>query len=204
MATLPSEIAVEVIASARRGDRDAHAAIYRHYADTLFTLIYRLVVRRALAEDVLQEVFLEVIRHLHSYSGQGSFGGWLRSIAVNRSLSHLRSPWYSRFAALNEEEGSFDELSTQDRTLPLDEALTAQRDLERALAQLPAISRAVVWLHDVEGYTHQEIAAALGRTPSFSKSQLARAHQKLRQLLSTTDQKPIAETLPCTSVSTIY
>ncbi len=57
------------------------------------------------------------------------------------------------------------------------------RDLESALAGLPAVSRAVVWLHDVEGWTHQEIADAMGRSTSFSKSQLARAHSRLRTML---------------------
>jgi len=56
-------------------------------------------------------------------------------------------------------------------------------DLEAALERLPEVSRAVVWLHDVEGYTHEEIAAMMGKTPSFSKSQLARAHVKLRRWL---------------------
>ena len=78
-------------------------------------------------------------------------------------------------------------------TEPLDEAaagghgsasvVPARIDLERAFEQLTETSRAVVWLHDVEGYTHEEIAELMGRTVSFSKSQLARAHIRLRQML---------------------
>jgi RNA polymerase sigma-70 factor (ECF subfamily) len=73
----------------------------------------------------------------------------------------------------------------------------AAADLERALASLPALSRTVVWLHDVEGYTHAEIGRLLGYTTSFSKSQLARAHLRLRELLDPPD-----ESLPCMPVST--
>jgi len=73
---------------------------------------------------------------------------------------------------------------------PLDAAL------ERALMTLPSLSRAVVWLHDVEGYTHADIGFALGRTPSFSKSQLARAHRRLRDVLGAEDA--ILEGTPCT------
>jgi RNA polymerase sigma-70 factor (ECF subfamily) len=75
-------------------------------------------------------------------------------------------------------------------TAPLDAAL------ERALMTLPALTRAIVWLHDVEGYTHADIGLALGRTPSFSKSQLARAHRRLRALLGEPDA--VAEEAPCT------
>jgi RNA polymerase sigma-70 factor (ECF subfamily) len=66
------------------------------------------------------------------------------------------------------------------------------------MASLPPLTRTVVWLHDVEGYTHAEIARLTGRTVSFSKSQLARAHQRLRELLD-----PKSESLPCTHLSTI-
>ena len=74
----------------------------------------------------------------------------------------------------------------------------ASIDVERALATLPALTRSVVWLHDVEGYTHAEIGRLLGRTASFSKSQLARAHVRLRELL----EQP-AGSSPCTHVSSI-
>ena len=58
-------------------------------------------------------------------------------------------------------------------------------DLDAALANLPSVGRAVVWLHDVEGFTHKEIAALMGKTESFSKSQLSRAYQRLRPMLAT-------------------
>src|SRR5690606_19529782 len=78
----------------------------------------------------------------------------------------------------------------------VDAQAAAQADLERALAALPALSRTIVWLHDVEGYTHEEIARLFGRTVSFSKSQLARAHARLRERLD-----PQVESWPCTSLS---
>ena len=85
-----------------------------------------------------------------------------------------------------------------DPTLQPDAEIAARSDLERALATLPPLTRSVVWLHDVEGYTHGEIAAMLGGTPSFSKSQLARAHARLRELLDGPN-----ESLTCTHVSNI-
>jgi RNA polymerase sigma-70 factor (ECF subfamily) len=188
----PTGIDSAVLEAAKRGDDQAHAAIYSRYAARIFTLIYRLVPRRAQAEDLLHDTFVEVLRSISSYSGSGSFEGWLRSIAVNKSLMQLRSPWHRTVSWLDESLQNNHELVSSDAP-PMDAALASQSELESALRTLPPTSRAVVWLHDVEGYTHGEIARALGRTTSFSKSQLARAHQRLRELLVTSD-----ETLSCT------
>jgi DNA-directed RNA polymerase specialized sigma24 family protein len=81
------------------------------------------------------------------------------------------------------------------RAPPRDPGAPIDAALERALMTLPALSRAVVWLHDVEGYTHADIGFALGRTPSFSKSQLSRAHRKLREMLG--GQDGAMEATPC-------
>ena len=181
-----------ILEAAKRGDDQAHAAIYAQYSTRIFSLIYRLVPRRAAAEDLLHDTFVEVLRSITSYSGSGSFEGWLRSIAVNKSLMQLRSPWHRTVSWLDSSLQNNHEQQASDAP-SLDTALAAQSELELALKTLTPTSRAVVWLHDVEGYTHGEIARALGRTASFSKSQLARAHERLRELLVTRD-----ETLSCT------
>lgn len=186
-----AELDPSIISAAQCGNEHAHAAIYSHYSGRLYTLIYRLVPRRAQAEDLLHEVFVEVLRSVGSYSGSGSFGGWLRTIAVNKSLMHLRSPWHRSMLWVDESPEQLRD--AHGVVMPIDAACNSQRDLESALRKLTPLSRAVVWLHDVEGYTHGEIATALGRTASFSKSQLARAHLRLRELL-TID----VETLSCT------
>ena len=128
-----------------------------------------------MAEDVLQETFIEVIRKVHTYRGDAGFGFWVRRIAVNKCLMQMRSAWSSKRV----------DLELTDAVLPRTDGVAERQILlERALADLPDISRAVVWLHDVEGYTHKEIGQLMGRTASFSKSQLARAHQRLRGLLN--------------------
>ena len=188
------EIDPGILAAAKNGDDRAHGAIYSRYSSRIFTLIYRLIPRRAQAEDLLHDTFVEVLRSIGSYSGTGSFEGWLRSIAVNKCLMHLRSPWHRSLSWLDDSLIRSHEVDLSQVTL--DATLAAQTELEAALRQLAPISRAVVWLHDVEGYTHGEIGRALGRTTSFSKSQLARAHERLRELLIQRD-----ETLSCTSVT---
>lgn len=202
--TQPADLDATVIAAAQQGDVEAHAAIYRHYANRLFTLIYRIVPRRPQAEDLMQEVFVEVLRSIRSYAGTGSFYGWLRAIAVNRTMAQLRSPWVRGQLWLDDALAP----ETEPMTPALDESVLAQRELSAALRKLSPDSRAVVWLHDVEGFTHGEIAKLFGRTVSFSKSQLHRAHERLRELLGEPElalpvrtshehSLPIG-TLPCT------
>jgi RNA polymerase sigma factor (sigma-70 family) len=186
---LEIQLSSEVIERARSGDRAAGEFLYAALSKPVYTLIRRLVVSPTVAEDLLQDVFVELLRNMSLYRGEGSFAGWVRSIAVSKALMHLRSPW-SRRRLASEADGVL---------IPHEEASAAKEwhaDLERALNALTPIARGIVWLHDVEGYTHGEIARLFGRTVSFSKSQLARAHQQLRELL-----QPQSGALACTPLS---
>ncbi|HVF17701.1 MAG TPA: sigma-70 family RNA polymerase sigma factor [Steroidobacteraceae bacterium] len=188
----------ETIRAAAAGVREAHEMIYRQYQRPVYTLIRRLIHRPAVADDLFQEVFVEILRSVSGFTGEGSFSGWVRTITVNKCLMHLRSPWHRSLFWLDAEEpDSPTSISLIDTAPRTDTQVAAQADLERAFAHLSPVTRTVVWLHDVEGYTHGEIARALGRTTGFSKSQLARAHRRLRDLL-----EPQAETLPCMPAST--
>lgn len=167
------------IERARRGDPQAGHGLYEALSRPVYTLLLRLVRRPAIAEELLHEVFVDVLGNLDAFRGEGPFAGWVRSIAVNKALTYLRSPWRTALVHGDEEL----------RWLP--GATTAgdewHSDLERALNALPDVARCIVWLHDVEGYTHAEIARLHGQTTSFSKSQLARAHAMLRNLLHKDD-----------------
>lgn len=188
----------EIIRAAAAGDRRAHEAIYRNYQRAVYTLVRRLIARPAVADELFQEVFVEILRSIGGYSGQGSFSGWVRTIAVNKCLMHLRSPWNRSLLWLDAEEPESPMVQALADPGPrADAQAAAQADLERAFAKLAPLTRTVVWLHDVEGFTHAEIARALGKTTAFSKSQLARAHHRLRELL-----EPRAETLSCMPAST--
>jgi RNA polymerase sigma factor (sigma-70 family) len=181
-----------LVASARAGDGVALEAVYVATAGAIYTLLRRLVRRPAIAEELLQETFVDVLEHIGAYEGRCPLPAWIRAIAVNRALMYLRSPWHRGLEWLDKDPGGADRLpaTSRDVDAPLDAGL------ERALMTLPALSRAVVWLHDVEGYTHADIGFALSRTPSFSKSQLARAHRRLRELLA--EEAGLVEGTPCT------
>jgi RNA polymerase sigma-70 factor (ECF subfamily) len=161
-----------VLARARAGEPAALEAFYRACARPAYTLARRIVAGAA-ADDVVQDAFLDAFRGLPGYDGRAPLGIWFRSIVVRRCLMHLRSPWQRSRELI---DGWLDARTHEP---PTGVAL----DLDGALAQLPAATRTVVWLHDVEGYTHEEIAAALGRTASWSKSQLHRGHARLRHWL---------------------
>ena len=181
------------VCRAREGCAEAREAIYRAFEVPVRTLARRLVPGAAQAEDLAQDVFVEVLSSLGQYEGRGSFAGWVRAITVRTCLMHLRSPWRRalRWARAADDDGA----GAVTPVVPAADG--AAVDLERALARLGDTARAVVWLHDVEGYTHAEIGALLGGTASFSKSQLARAHARLRELL-----EPEGVKTSCMPVST--
>lgn len=172
-----------LLARARRGELDALESLYVAFSEPVFTLARRLCQSTEEAEEVLQETFLEVVRSIGRFRGDGAFGAWIRRVAVSKALTTLRKKRRGATVTAVDEEPAHDRLEVVPVTVL--EEYWKRVDLERALAKLPDAARAVVWLHDVEGLTHIEIAEAFGRTPSFSKSQLSRAHARLRTWLET-------------------
>jgi RNA polymerase sigma factor (sigma-70 family) len=167
------------------GDRAAQKEVYEATAGPVFALIRRLVRGRAAAEDVFQDAMIRVLDGLADFRGEAPFGAWVRQVAVRQCLMHLRSPWQRARRALRlaPEDADDDPAAVTAPQEAHEPPLAELVDLERALARLPGTARAVVWLYDVEGLRHEEIAALFGRSVSFSKSQLARAHALLRATL---------------------
>jgi RNA polymerase sigma factor (sigma-70 family) len=161
-----------LVARAKAGDPAALETLYRAFETPVYNLARRICRNAEDAEDVLQETFLEVVKSIGTYRGEGHLWGWVRRIAASKALMRLR----------REKIRMADELQDEATGTP-PASVGARVDLERAFEQLSETSRAVVWLHDVEGFTHEEIAERMGKTVSFSKSQLARAHGRLRRLL---------------------
>jgi len=165
-----------LLGRARRGDVDALETIYQTYSKAVYTLARRLCGTPEDGEEVLQETFLEVVRKIGSYRGHGAFGAWLRRVAVSKALMHLRRARVRRVEWDTEAPEQVEERPAN----KMGSRLEARIDVERALERLPDTARIVVWLHDVEGMTHAEIARLFDRSESFSKSQLSRAYGRLR------------------------
>ncbi len=165
------------VARARAGDLEALEAVYRAFRAPVYNLGRRMCGNEEDAEDVLQETFLEVCRSIRRFRGDGSLWGWIRQVAVSKALMLLRRERTRAGGLVN---GGLvpPELLGASPPEP-----TGPIDLEAALGRLSPVTRAVLWLHDVEGYTHEEIGELMGGTASFSKSQLSRAHKRLREWL---------------------
>ena len=181
MSALVATLSVDDLAiqRAKAGDPDALERLYRAYEGTVYSLARRMCRTAEDAEDVLQETFFEVCRSIARFRGAegGSLTAWIKRIAASKALIKLRAAKYRDADSLEDENGGEVFAAVADPDVPL------QLDLEQALSQLSDTARAVVWMHDVEGYRHEEIAELMGKTVSFSKSQLARAHTRLKKLL---------------------
>jgi|SRR5580765_8175916 RNA polymerase sigma-70 factor (ECF subfamily) len=191
--TIRSAFAIDVpealLARVRAGDRGAFEQVYRWFEQPVFNLALRLCSNRAEADEVLQDTMLKAWSAIASFRGDNGspFWGWLRQIAVNEALMHLR-----RQRRLDLELDCDIDCDLLMDTGPLPPAAADAALLQRAIASLPAMTRTVLWLYHAEGYTHDEIAAAMQRSTSFSKSQLARGTRRLRQLLQV-DVAPVAK-----------
>jgi len=165
------------IQRAIEGDERALRALWSQHAPHVDAVVRRLVGDADVAEDIAQEVWIQIFRALPSYRGESQFGTWAHRIAVNRTLNALR-----RTRRLTKIETDIEE-ETVIVEHGSERAMLAQ-SIDAAAAQLSPGARTVFLMHDVEGYTHEEIAAELGITSGGSKSQLFKARAKLRRLLA--------------------
>jgi RNA polymerase sigma-70 factor (ECF subfamily) len=187
--TFQQHVEPELIARLQRGELAAFEIVYRRFERAAWTLALRLTGRRDVAQEVLQDAMLKAFERARQYRGDAPFAAWLRKLVVNEALMQLRHDRLHIIEVFDDAQA--DEHATAPWTLA--DAAT----LDRALNRLPDTARAVLWLYHVEGFTHVEIAGQFGRSVSFSKSQLARATRRLRELLL-----PQAEDTPCTIGST--
>ena len=159
------------------GDQAAMRALWTRHAPHIDVVVRRLVGQDSdLAADVAQEVWIQIFRALPSFRGDAQFGTWAHRIAVNRTLNALRR---TKRTSSIEVEVEDDSASVE----PEAERALLAASIEEAANKLSPGARTVFLLHDVEGYTHEEIAAELGITAGGSKSQLFKARAKLRVLL---------------------
>lgn len=167
-----------IIEDAISGDEAAMRQLWSRHAPHIDVVVRRLVGEDLdLAADVAQEVWIQIFRALPGYRGEAQFSTWAHRIAVNRTLNVLRSR--KRLGALETEVQEDSAIVEIDTDRPF---LAAS--IEAAAERLPPGARTVFVLHDVEGYTHEEIAERLGITSGGSKSQLFKARARLRTLLA--------------------
>ena len=171
----------ELAQRAAAGDAAAFDQLYRLHHRRVYSLCLRMLQNEAEAEDLSQEVFVQLLRKVGMFRGDSAFTTWLHRLTVNQVLMYFRK------------KGVRLERTTEDGELPV-QVVAGTQDagrmpvvdriaLDRAIAKLPPGYRAVFILHDVEGYEHEEIARTLGIAAGTSKSQLHKARMKLRSIL---------------------
>ena len=182
--TLPLERAHQLadqralVQRARRGDASAHRALYDTHVERVYRLTYRLTGVEHLARELTQDTFVRAFASIEGFRGDSAFGTWLHTIAVSTTLNELKRR--KRERARNT---SLDEALAVEESVPYSDPVLREKVME-AVNDLPEGCRTVFMMHDAEGYTHQDIAAALGVTEGTSKAQLARARGKLRVALA--------------------
>jgi RNA polymerase sigma-70 factor (ECF subfamily) len=175
--TPKAETERELIRLASEGDARAIRTLYDRYAPRVYAIVRRIAADDDLAQDYAQEAWIRAIRALPTFRGDARFSTWLHRIAVNAALQALR-----RSDTRTRREGPAPE---QLPVAPRHTDTLLRKRLESALDRLPEGMRQVLILHDVEGYTHEEIGDVLGVTSGTSKSQLFKARAKMREMLAT-------------------
>ncbi len=167
----------QLIARVRKGDAAAERRLYDAHVDRIYRLAYRLTGDDDLAQDLTQETFIRAFDRMGQFRGDAAFATWLRSIATSVIYNGLR-----KVTRLRRREVAIDEAGTAG-----DNPTRAEPDLKeklaRAIDDLPKKYRMVFVMHDIEGYTHEEISSAMGMQLGTSKAQLSRARAKLREAL---------------------
>ena len=172
----------ELARAVAAGDSEAFEKLYEQHHRRVYSLCLRMLGGVQQAEDLTQEVFLQVFRKIGSFRGDSAFTTWLHRLTVNQVLMHFRK----RGVKLEHtsEEGDFSSIVETPLQSTRRISMVDRIALERAISELPPGYRTVFVLHDVEGYEHEEIATTLGVTVGTSKSQLHKARMRLRELLA--------------------
>lgn len=158
----------DLLRRARRGDPSALEQLYRDHAPALFTLGLRLTGDHAAAEDIVQDTFLRMLGFLSGLRADAPLRPWLKRVASNLAIDRLR-----REHRYTDDERLWDLEAT-------DASQADAVDAEALMRRLPPVARTLVWLHEVEGWSHPELAKRFGRSESWSKSILSRSLNRLR------------------------
>lgn len=167
----------DLIERAKQGDQHAFGQLYQAYHRRIYALCWRMLADKDSAEDVCQEVFVQLWQKIANFRGESKFSTWLHSVATNITLGHLRKhkTWLQKIFSI--EEQVVDDISVEMPAM-------ACSALDKSIQRLPERARLVFVLFAVEGYRHEEIANMLGMAVGSSKAQYHRAKGLLRESLS--------------------
>ena len=179
--TLYKNIHQDIIDRCKRGEQKAQFQIYKLYYKAMFNTSYRIVNDETEAEDIMQEAFLKAFDKINTYSGQVSFGAWLKRIVINHTLDEIKKKKKNCSYLENNEYEVKDDQEDEKQKEELSEKV---EDIKEAINSLPDGYRIVLSLYLLDGYDHEEIGEILNISSSTSRSQYTRAKKKLKQELA--------------------
>ena len=180
---------IHIIELCKNGDPSAQRTVYARYSPMMFSVALRYTNTRIDAEDVLQESWIKVFRHIKSFGEHNSFEGWLRRIVVNTAITHYRRNQKHQF------QFDIDEVHATPMDIEAFKELEfTKEELAYAIEQLPKGYGMVFKMYVIDGFKHKEIAEELGIDLNTSKSQLSRARKYLQEVLYTMSKRAIKET----------
>src|SRR6056297_311940 len=165
----------DIVDRCKSGEQKAQFQLYKLYYKAMYNTCLRIVNDSFEAEDIMQEAFLKAFDKIHSYKGEVSFGAWLKRIVINYSLDELRKKKFE----MESIEDSFYEIKEEDKMINEEEINIKAEEIRNEINHLPEGYRIVLSLYLIEGYDHDEISEILNINSSTSRSQCARAKQKL-------------------------
>ena len=165
---------LDVVKRCQNGDTRAMEMVYNGYKSSLFNIAYRYSGNHFSAEDLLQDIFIKIFKNIAKLRSPEAFSGWLYRTAINTCINFVRRKGKTKQVSFNEVE-TVDHLEAGPAPI--------RQDIERAISTLPLKQRAVFLLHDVQGFTHEEISRIMKWTEGTSKSQLFKARMKIRKYM---------------------
>ena len=168
----------DIIDACKAGDRNAQFRIYKLYYKAMYNTSLRIVNDTMEAEDVMQDAFLQAFQRIDSYTGQGSFGSWLKRIVTNKSLDAIRKRKIQ--VSFEDEKLDFPEITEENREEEIQLQVT---EVKAAIAELPEEYRLIVTLFLIEEYSHEDISEMLHISNNLSRTRLVRAKQKIQHIL---------------------
>jgi RNA polymerase sigma-70 factor (ECF subfamily) len=168
----------DIIDACKAGDRNAQFRIYKLYYKAMYNSSLRIVNDTLEAEDIMQESFLQAFQRIHSYTGTGSFGSWLKRIVTNKSLDAIRKR--KNLVSMEDEKLDFPDIPEENRE---EEIQLQVAEVREAIGELPEDYRLIINLFLLEQYSHEEISEMLQISNNLSRTRLVRAKQKVLKIL---------------------
>ncbi len=178
----PATSDYDLAQASSQGDMAAFETLYERHHRRVYSLCLRMIANSTEAEDLAQEVFIQLFRKLGSFRGESAFTTWLHRLTVNHVLMHFRKKGVK--LEKTTEEGEIGEIQDLIQGVGERPRFVDRIALDKAISELPPGYRTVFILHDVEGFEHEEIGKLLGVSTGTSKSQLHKARMRLREFLN--------------------